>query len=105
MKAKATVIQGAVRAVATTTGGLMAVAYTLPSGIESRAGLAADGLIAVAQTMPNGIESKAMQTDETGLLRFLQVTPEAPQELVWLVPQYGIDYSVVTSTGLNWKIQ
>lgn len=83
MKAKATIIHGSVRAVATTTGGMMAVAYT----------------------QPNGIKSMAEPTEETGVLRFLEVTPEAPQELVWLVPQYGVDYSIVTSTGLKWKIQ
>lgn len=83
MKAKARVIQGSVRAVATTTKGLMAVAYTMPKDV---------GL-------------KARPTDESGLQRFLHVTPEEPQELVWLVPQYGIDYTVTTSTGLKWNIK
>lgn len=83
MKAKATIIQGSVRAVATTTDGLMAVAYT----------------------QPNGIHSKAETTDETGVQRFLEVTPEEPQQLVWLVPQYGVDFFVTTSTGLEWKIE
>ena len=83
MKTKARVIQGSVRAVAKNTGGLMAVVYS----------------------MQNGIHSKAEPTDETGVLRFLEVTPEAPQELVWLVPQYGIDYTITTSTGLKWEIK
>lgn len=83
MKAKARVIQGSVRAVATATKGLMAVAYT----------------------MPKGVGSMARPTDESGLQRFLHVTPEEPQELVWLVPQYGIDYTITTSTGLKWEIK
>lgn len=83
MKAKARVIQSSVRAVATTTKGLMTVAYTMPKGV---------GL-------------KATPTDESGLQRFLHVTPEEPQELVWLVPQYGIDYTITTSTGLKWEIK
>lgn len=83
MKAKATIIQKSVRAVATTTGGLMAVAYT----------------------QPNGIKSKAEPTNKSGVLRFLQVAPEEPQDLVWLVPQYGVDFFVTTSTGLEWKIE
>ena len=83
MKAKATIIQKSVRAVATTTGGMMAVAYT----------------------QPNGIKSKAEPTDETGVLRFLKVVPKGTQQLVWFVPQYGVDYFVTTSTGLEWKIE
>lgn len=83
MKAKARVIQSSVRAVATNTKGLMAVAYT----------------------MPKDVGSMARPTDESGVLRFLHVTPEEPQELVWLVPQYGIDYTITTSTGLKWEIK
>lgn len=106
MKAKATIIHGSVRAVATTTGGLMAVAYTQPNGIKSKAESTEDNvLLAIASTLPNGIHSMAEPTDKSGVLRFLQVAPEEPQDLVWLVPQYGVDYSIITSTGLKWKIQ
>ena len=106
MKAKARVIQGSVRAVAKNTGGLMAVAYTMQNGIKSLAEPTDDTvLLAVASILPNGVKSKGLPTDETGVHRFMQVMPEEQQELVWLVPQYGVDYSIITSTGLKWKIQ
>ena len=83
MKATATVIRGSVRAHATATGSLIVDCYTLPSGIRS----------------------KAEPTEEGGLLRFLRVAPEEPQQLVWLVPQYGVDYTVTTSNGVEWVIR
>ena len=83
MKATARVIRDSVRAVATATGNVCAMAYAMPTGIRSMAEV----------------------TDETGLLRFLHVTPEKPQQLVWLVPQYGVDYTVTTSKGLEWIIR
>ena len=83
MKATARVIRRSVRAVATATGNIGAMAYA----------------------MPTGIQSMAEPTEETGLLRFLNVTPEAPQQLVWLVPQYGVDYTITTSTDLKWQIK
>jgi hypothetical protein len=33
------------------------------------------------------------------------VLPEQPQELVWLTPQVGIDYTIKTSTDLEWQIK
>jgi hypothetical protein len=33
------------------------------------------------------------------------VQPEQPQELVWLNPQVGIDYTIETSTDLEWQIK
>lgn len=83
MKAIAKVIRGSVKARATTTNRMLAVAYAMPQGIQSR----------------------AETTEQTGLLRFLHVTPEEPQQLVWLVPQYGIDYTVTTSRNLKWQIK
>jgi hypothetical protein len=83
MKAKAMVIGGSVRAAATTTGGLMAGACA----------------------MPIGIMTKAMPTDETGLHHFLEVRPEEPQNLVWLVPQVGVEYFITASKNLKWKIE
>ena len=44
-------------------------------------------------------------TDGIGLHHFLHVAPEQPQELVWLVPQVGIDYTITTSTNLKWQIK
>ena len=50
------------------------------------------------------INSDAYRTRNTGLFHWLQVTPTEPQQLVWLNPQYGIDYDIHTSSGLYWKI-
>ena len=50
------------------------------------------------------IDGSGDRTRETGLFHWLQVTPTEPQQLVWLNPQMGIDYTINTSTGLHWKI-
>ena len=50
------------------------------------------------------INSDAYRTRNTGLFHWLEVTPTEPQQLVWLNPQYGIDYDIHTSSGLHWKI-
>lgn len=50
------------------------------------------------------INADAYRTRGTGLLAWIEVTPTEPQQLVWLNPQYGIDYDIRTSSGLNWKI-
>ena len=68
---------------------------------------------AVALGMPSGSKAVAMgmvkgsgeRTRDTGLWHWIQVTPVEPQQLVWLVPQYGIDYTIETSNNLNWKIK
>lgn len=39
-----------------------------------------------------------------GAKTYLHVTPIEPQQLVWLVPQVGIDYYVKTSSQLEWII-
>ena len=50
------------------------------------------------------IPAEGERTRATGLLHWLEVTPTEPQQLVWLTPQYGIDYDIRTSSGLHWKI-
>jgi len=45
------------------------------------------------------------RTQDTGIRHFLYVSPEQPQNLVWLVPQVGIDYTIETSTNLKWQIK
>lgn len=82
MKATARAIRGSVRAVATITSGLAAAAITLPTGIQP----------------------KAEATEQAGVRHFLTVAPEEAQQLVWLVPQVGVDYTVTTSTNLKWRI-
>lgn len=104
MKATARVIRGSVRALAQGSGGLVAVAFVFPTGIRSKAE-PMGGLPGMAAGMPTGIYPMARPTDESGLAQFLHVTPETPQQLVWLVPQYGIDYTIETSSGLKWQIK
>ena len=50
------------------------------------------------------IPAEGERTRATGLQHWLQVTPTEPQQLLWLTPQYGIDYQIETSTKLKWKI-
>ena len=104
MKATARVIRGSVRALAQGSGGLVAVAFVFPAGIMSKAE-PMGGLLGMAAGMPTGVYPMARPTNESGLARFLHVTPETPQQLVWLVPQYGIDYTIETSRGLKWQIK
>ena len=104
MKATARVIRGSVRALAQGSGGLVAVAFVFPAGIRSKAE-PMGGLPGMAAGMPTGIYPMARPTDESGLAHWLHVTPETPQQLVWLVPQYGIDYTIETSSGLKWQIK
>lgn len=58
---------------------------------------------AEAWTIPTGIKVEASPTDEINILKYLRVMPEQPQELVWLVPQVGIDYTIESNT--NWNIK
>lgn len=62
------------------------------------------GSIAVsAWALPSGVSATARQTDDVSLLKYLRVTPTEPQQLVWLVPQVGIDYTIESNT--NWNIK
>ena len=83
MKATARVIRGSMRARAWSVDMTQATAYGLPTGI-----------------MP-----AAKATDEAGARHFLYVAPSEPQQLVWLVPQVGVDYTVTTSSNLDWEIK
>ena len=51
------------------------------------------------------VKGSGERTRDTGLWHWIQVTPEEPQQLVWLVPQVGIDYQIETSTNLKWQIK
>jgi hypothetical protein len=57
----------------------------------------------MAFALPMGIRATASATDMTGISKYLRVTPETPQQLIWLVPQYGIDYYVESNTDWNIK--
>ena len=82
MKATARAITCSIRAAASPVGRLMAHGYGLPTGVMA----------------------KAEATDETGVRAYLRVEPEEPKQLVWLVPQYGIDYHVIASKSTKWNI-
>lgn len=58
---------------------------------------------AVARALPTGVSGVARATDQTGIVKYIYVTPATPQQLVWLVPQYGIDYDITSNT--DWKIE
>lgn len=81
MKATARLITGNLRATAQIVGGIAAQAFAQPSGVTA----------------------SARTTDEIGLMKYIRVTPVEPQNLVWLVPQVGIDYTIESNT--NWNIK
>lgn len=49
------------------------------------------------------MRGKAHTTEDVSIIKYLRVKPEQPQGLVWLVPQYGIDYTIESNT--NWNIK
>ena len=58
-----------------------------------------------AADMLSPMRGYAERTRQTGLMTYLRVLPEQPQELVWLTPQVGIDYQIETSNNLEWIIK
>lgn len=80
MKAKARLITGSLRATAGIVGGIAAQAWAQPSGVSA----------------------SGRMTDEPNLKAYLRVSPVEPQQLVWLVPQVGIDYTI--ESNKNWNI-
>ena len=82
MKGSGRLITGSLRASARIVGGIAVSAWALPSGVSVT----------------------ARHTDDVNIYKYLQLAPSEPQQLVWLVPQYGIDYTVTTSTGLKWNL-
>lgn len=84
------------------SGGLRATAHAIPTATAKAAALLAVSGRAGDALRP--IDGTADRTRETGLLYWLQVTPSEPQQLVWLNPQMGIDYTINTSSGLDWNI-
>jgi hypothetical protein len=80
MKATARLITGSLRATAGIVGGIAAQAWAQPSGVSA----------------------SGRMTEETNLKTYLRVSPVDPQQLVWLVPQVGIDYTI--ESNKNWNI-
>ena len=81
MKARARLITGSLRATAGIVGGIAAQAWAQPSGVSA----------------------SGRMTEETNLKTYLRVSPVEPQQLVWLVPQVGIDYTIESNTDWNIK--
>lgn len=52
----------------------------------------------------SGIRAEAEVIDDVILAKYLRVTPEAEQWLVWLTPQVGVDYTVEANRGLTWQV-
>lgn len=81
MKATARLITGSLRATAGIVGGIAAQAWAQPSGVSA----------------------SGRMTEETNLKTYLRVSPIEPQQLVWLVPQVGVDYTIESNTDWNIK--
>lgn len=81
MKANARLITGSLRATASIVGGIAAQAWAQPSGVSA----------------------SGRMTEETSLKTYLRVSPVEPQQLVWLVPQVGVDYTIESNTDWNIK--
>ena len=81
MKAKARLITGSLRATAGIVGGIAAQAWAQPSGVSA----------------------SGRMTEDTNLMTYLRVSPVDPQQLVWIVPQVGIDYTIESNTDWNIK--
>ena len=73
---------------------------SMMGGISGRA--ATFGMTKGSGTTTPTVNGEGERTRESGLMRWLYVTPTEPQEIVWLQP--GIDYHIETSTDLKWKI-
>ena len=69
-------------------------------GISGRA--ATFGMTKGSGTTTPTVNGEGERTRESGLMRWLYVTPTEPQEIVWLQP--GLDYHIETSTDLKWRI-
>lgn len=75
------------------------------AGMVDAKALAIGALLSGRTQVFGPVGGSAARTRDTGLLHYLHVLPEQPQELVWLTPQVGIDYQIETSNGLEWQIK
>ena len=81
---------------------MKAIARVIRSSVRARAA-SANGVTAAAYALP-GIQMTAESMDQAGVRHFMTVVPVEPQQLIWLVPQVGVDYTITTSTNLKWRI-
>ena len=89
-------MKGTARLIATTAG---------RATVSGRVGAIAStiGELPAIGATSGPVQGVASRTRETDIYKFLRVTPERPQDLVWLVPQVGIDYHIESNT--NWIIK
>ena len=70
--------------------------------MKASARVIGSSICARASSLPVGLQATAFPTDVSGVKKYLRVHPETPQQLIWLVPQYGLDYQIESNT--NWNI-
>lgn len=71
--------------------------------MKAKARLITGSLRATAWAQPSGVSAIGRMTEETNLKTYLRVSPVEPQQLVWLVPQVGVDYTIESNTDWNIK--
>ena len=59
--------------------------------------VAIGGISHVATSVSGIIDGNARLIRDVNLNKYLNVLPQEPQQLVWLTPQYGIDYQVIAN--------
>ena len=92
-------MRGSARLVSSIRGSAYSIGNTTANAV-------AFGVLATSKAAAVGlINGSAERTRDTGLLQWLHVEPTEPQQLVCLVPQYGVDYTVETATNLKWQIK
>ena len=81
---------------------MKATARLMTGSLRATAGIVG-GIAAQAWAQPSGVSASGRMTEETNLMTYLRVSPVEPQQLVWLVPQVGIDYTIESNTDWNIK--
>jgi len=84
-------------------GGIRGRGYRI--GSATARGMAIGVISASRAMMMSPVRGDGSRTRGSGLLHFLQVSPTEPQNFVWMVPVVGIDYTITTSTNLDWQIK
>lgn len=78
---------------------MKATARLLTGSLRATAGIVG-GIAAQAWAQPSGVSASGRMTEERNLA-YLNVSPVEPQQLVWIVPQVGIDYTIESNTHWN----
>lgn len=81
---------------------MKATARLMTGSVRARAHVVGD-IAAQAWAQPSGVSASGRMTEETNLNTYLRVSPVEPQQLVWLVPQVGVDYTIESNTDWNIK--